>query len=188
MKEKQTEKQTNIQKAKLNKVHEKLKKVVSKCIKLHKYEITEKNLNVLVKKIYERLFKNYKNNFNSVKNLQNGGTLPSEYFGINSNSYVNSNAGTDMSSTNVAIRPELTSNVFPLEGGGCPCMIGGMSSKCKFFTITDIKLLKSQKIIDFDNKLLKENKEFINNKLNEILHNLMKNVKNKKKTNWGNSY
>ena len=74
-----------------------------------------------------------------------------------------------------------------MEGGACPCMTGGMTGGmsggmfkgCGFFTNADMRNFKSQKLLNFDNKLLKENKEFLNNKLNVNLHKVMNVVKNK---------
>ena len=160
---------------------EKLQNKIEKFLKSHNYNISQQNLNLLTNQLYNsNLFENYEDQFNFVNSYQSGGaTLPSEYFGVNSNSYVNSNAGTNQLPTNNAIRPELTSDIFPMNGGGCPCMIGGMFKGCAFFTNADMKSFKSQNLLNFNNKLLKENKEFLNNKLNVNLHKVMNGVKNK---------
>ena len=150
-------------------------------LKSHNYEISNVNLNLLTNKLYNsKFFDNYTEQFDFVQKHQNGGVnLPSEYFGINSNAYVNSNSGTNTSPTNVVIRPEMTSDIFPMNGGGCPCMIGGMYKGCAFLTNKDMKNFKSLNLLNYKNNKLKENKEFLNNKLNLSLHKLMNSVKNK---------
>ena len=161
---------------------EKLQNKVHNFLKSHNYNISDKNLSLLTNKLYKlNLFDNYEKQFQFVQQYQNGGaTLPSEYFGVDSGSYIDSNAGTDTSSTNDAIRPELTSEIFPMNGGGCPaCMVGGMFKGCTFFTNNDMKDLKRNKFLNFNNKELKDNKDFLNNKLNVYLHKLMNSVKNK---------
>ena len=162
-----------------------LQKKIGKFLNSHNYTISEQNLNLLTNKLYKsNLFENYEEQFNYVNSYQSGGAnLPSEYFGVNSDAYINSNTGTNTSPTNNATRPAITSEVFPMEGGACPCMTGGMSGGmfkgCGFFTNTDMRNFKSQNLLNYDNKLLKENKEFLNNKLSVYLHRVMKKVKNK---------
>jgi len=161
---------------------DKLQQKVKSFLKSHDYNISNQNLTLLTNKLYNsNLFDNYDKQFQFVQNYQNGGVnLPPEYFGINSGSYGNSNAGTNTSPTNDAIRPELTSDVFPMDGGGCPaCMIGGMYKGCSFFSNSDMKSFKNKNLLDFNNKELKENKEFLNYKLNVNLHKLLNFVKNK---------
>jgi len=160
----------------------KLEQNIKKFIDSHNYSISEQNLKFLTSKLYNsNLFENYQEQYEFVKNYQNGGstTLPPEYFGVEDNNYVNSNEGTNMEATNNAIRPELTSNIFPMNGGSCPCMIGGAYKGCGFFNNTSLKELKKQKLLNFNTKELNENKEFLNNKVALNIHKLFNNVKNK---------
>lgn len=162
---------------------EKLQNKLKKFLESHNYKISNENLSLLSNKLYNsNLFENYQEQFEFVQGYQNGGAnLPLEYFGINTDNYINSNTGTNTSPTNNAIRPELTSEIFPMNGGACPsCMAGGMFKGCSFFTNSDMKEFKKNKLLNFNNKELKDNKEFLNNKLTVNLHKLMKNVKNKK--------
>jgi hypothetical protein len=162
---------------------DKLESKIKKFLDSHNYNISEQNLNFLTTKLYNsNLFENYEKQFEFVQQYQNGGStlLPPEYFGVEDNNYVNSNEGTNMEPINNAIRPPLTSNVFPMNGGGCPsCMEGGMYKGCGFFTNSDMALLKKNKVLNFNNKQLNENKEFLNNKVTLNLHKLFNSVKNK---------
>jgi hypothetical protein len=165
-----------------------IERKLTKYFNTHNYKITNENISLLMKKLYSSiLFKTY-----NIKNNQSGGAnFPSEYLGVNSKSYVNSNTGTNTSPTNTAIRPEITSDVFPMNGGTCPCMIGGAYKGCGmtggykqmlFFTNVDMKYLKNNNFIIYNNKNMNEHKDYLNNLLNNTLINLMNLVKNKNKT------
>ena len=157
----------------------KLQNKIKNFLGSHNYSISDNNFKLLTNKLYNsKLFNNYDEEFNFVQN-GGGNVLPAEYFGVDTKAYVNSNAGTNTAPTNAAIRPEITSEIFPMNGGACPCMIGGMFKGCAFITNSDMKNFKQNNLLNFNNKELKENKEFLNNKLNIYLHDLMNNVKNK---------
>lgn len=162
----------------MSKFENKLLKFLNK----HNYSISKENLSLLSNKLHNSyLFKNYNQEFEYVQNAQNGGSviLPSEYFGINSSNFSNNSSSTNTSPNNTSIRPEITSDIFPLNGGGCPCMFGGMYKGCALFTNSDLQNFKNKNLINFNKNNLNQNKEFLNNKLSIGLHTLLSNVKNK---------
>ena len=162
--------------------NKKLMDNVNNFIKLHKYSISKNNLKILNIKLYNHLFKNYDKEFKYYQENKNGGgtILPSEYFGIQNSSYVNSNNSTNMEATNNIAKPILNSKIFPLNGGSCSCMIGGTYKEYSFFNNDNLKELKKNNIINFANKEIKYHKTFLNNKLTLKLHKLFNSVKNYK--------
>jgi hypothetical protein len=160
---------------------DKLQNKIKLYIDSYNYKISNENLSLLTEKILNsNLIKNNNKDYEYLKNSTTGGSnLPSEYFGINSGSYGDSNTGTNTSATNNAIRPEITSETFPLNGGACLSCMGGSNKIFSFFSNKDLQYLKSEKKMDFKNKEIKQNKELLNSKLSVKLQDLMKMTKNK---------
>jgi len=102
---------------------------LEKYIKDHKFSIKSDTINFIVNSFNKKTSKLYKN-LNSKKG---GAFLPGEFFGINTGAYNHtlSTPPTEMSTPNAlntSTRPELVSNTFPLQNGGCGCgMVGGGS-------------------------------------------------------------
>lgn len=100
-------------------------------------EVIHNNLNNKNYKIYESL----KNIFNTIKNFNLSGgaetVMPSEFFGKNSGSFVESSSKpptiiSDYNAISESTRPAILSDEFPLMNGGCGCaMLGGGKNKCK---------------------------------------------------------
>ena len=100
-------------------------------------EVIHNNLNNKNNQIYESL----KNIFNRIKNFNLSGgaetVMPSEFFGKNSGSFVESSSKpptitSDYDAISESTRPEILSDEFPLMNGGCGCaMLGGGKNKCK---------------------------------------------------------
>ena len=102
-------------------------KKLEKYIKDHKFSIKQETLEYVVNNLKKKSSKLFKN-----VNTKNGGAfLPGEFFGVNTGAYSETLAKspTEMSTTNAlntSTRPELVSNTFPLQDGGCGCaMVGG---------------------------------------------------------------
>jgi len=100
-------------------------------------EVIHNNLNNKNNKIYQSL----KNIFNRIKNFNLSGgaetVMPSEFFGKNSGSFVESSSKpptiiSDYNAISESTRPAILSDEFPLMNGGCGCtMLGGGKIKCK---------------------------------------------------------
>ena len=108
-------------------------------------EVIHNNLNNKNYKIYESL----KNIFNTIKNFNLSGgaetVMPSEFFGKNSGSFVESSSKpptitSDYNAISESTRPEILSDEFPLMNGGCGCaMLGGGKNKCKSNKLNKLK-------------------------------------------------
>jgi hypothetical protein len=100
-------------------------------------EVIHNNLNNKNNKIYD----SFKNIFNRIRNFNLSGgaetVMPSEFFGKNSGSFVESSSKpptitSDYDAISESTRPEILSDEFPLMNGGCGCaMLGGGKNRCK---------------------------------------------------------